>query len=76
MLAPSTVFQVSVKLREVSQLCFFLQKFECCVLHKNELEDTYSHLGYKQIGRLVKILLKANERKMRQLQWRGLMEDS
>lgn len=33
------------------------------MLHKNELQDTYSHLGYKQTGRRVKILLKAKEHK-------------
>jgi len=64
MLAPSTSLEFSVKSREVGQLCFFLQKCgECCVLHKNELKDTYFHLGYKQIGRPVKNLLKADASK-------------
>lgn len=39
----------------------FTKIWECCILHKNELDDTYSHLGYKQIGRPVNNLVKADE---------------
>lgn len=65
MLAPSTVLQFSVKSREASQLwgIFFTKIWECCILHKNELEDIYSHLGYTQRGRQVIRSLKAAEPK-------------
>lgn len=41
----------------------FTKIWECRILHKKELEGTYSHLGYKQIGIPVKNLLNADEPK-------------